>query len=93
MLLTRGGPVDPWGDVMKFIVEVGFPLKPFNTYLRQGTARAKIGTVLGAVKPGVIYFADNGVGRGAVMVVDLDSAGKALHVTQPLILNFSAPIH
>jgi hypothetical protein len=30
-----------WGDVMKFIVEVGCSLEPFNTYLRQGTAGRK----------------------------------------------------
>ena len=48
--------------------------------------REKIGEVLGAVKPGVIYFTDNGVGRDALMVVDLDSAGQAPHMTQPLML-------
>jgi hypothetical protein len=32
--------------------------------------------VLGAIKPGVIYFTGNGVGRSAVMFVDLDSAGQ-----------------
>ena len=68
---------DLWGDVMKLIVEVDFPLEPFSTYVRQGTAGEKIGEVLGAIKPEVIYFTDNGVGRGAVMVVDLDSAGQA----------------
>ena len=36
---------DPWGDVMKFIVEVDFPLEPFSTYVRKGTAGEKIGEV------------------------------------------------
>jgi len=78
---------------MKFIVEVDFPLEPFNTYVRQGTAGEKIGEVLGAIKPEVIYFTDNGVGRGAMMVVDLDRAGQAPHVTEPLMLNFGASVH
>jgi hypothetical protein len=26
---------------MKFITEIGFPLAPFNTYLRQGTVRRR----------------------------------------------------
>jgi hypothetical protein len=85
--LTRGG------DVMKFIVEVDFPLEPFSTYVRKGTAGEKIGEVLGAVKPEVIYFTDNGVGRGAVMIVEVDSASQVPHVTEPLMLNFDASVH
>ncbi len=78
---------------MKFIVEVDFPLEPFNTYVRQGNAGKKIGEVLGAIKPEVIYFTDNGVGRGAVIIIDVDSAGQIPHVTEPLLLNFSASVH
>jgi hypothetical protein len=40
--------------IMKFIVEVDFPLEPFSTYVRKGTAGEKIGEVLGAIKPEVI---------------------------------------
>ena len=49
--------------------------------------------MLGAIKPGVIYFTGNGVGRSAVMFVDLDSAGQAPHVTRPLMFSFSASVH
>ncbi|HBW20678.1 MAG TPA: panthothenate synthetase [Actinobacteria bacterium] len=78
---------------MKFIVEVAFPLEPFNTYVRKGTAGAKIGEVLGAIKPEVMYFTDNGVGRGALMIVEVDSASQVPHVTEPLMLNFDASVH
>jgi hypothetical protein len=78
---------------MKFIIEVDSPLEPFNTYVRQGTAGEKIGEVLGAIKPEVMYFTDNGVGRGAMMIVDLDSAAQAPHVTEPLMLTFNASVH
>ena len=84
---------DPWGDVMKFIVEVGFPLEPFSTYVRKGTAGEKIGEVLGAIKPEVIYFTDSGVGRGAMMIIEVDSASQVPHVTEPLMLNFDASVH
>ena len=47
---------------MKFIVEVSFPTEPFNTYVRKGTAGQKLGEILGAIKPEVVYFTDNGVG-------------------------------
>lgn len=78
---------------MKFIVEVDFPHEPFNTYVRKGTAGEKIREVLGAIKPEVIYFTDNGVGRGALMIIELDSASQVPHVTEPLMLNFGASVH
>jgi hypothetical protein len=78
---------------MKFIVEVDFPLEPFNTYVRNGTAGAKIGEVIGAIKPEVIYFTDNGPGRGALMIVDLADMSQVPHVTEPLMLTFGASVH
>ena len=78
---------------MKFIVEVEMPLEPFNTYVRNGTAGEKIGEVLGAVKPEVVYFTDNGVGRVAVIIVELDSASQIPHVTEPFMLTFDASVH
>jgi hypothetical protein len=82
-----------WGDVMKFIVEVEFPVEPFNTDVRQGAIGERIGEVLGAIKPELIYLTDSGVGRGGMTIVDLDSAGQAPHVTEPLTLNFGASVH
>lgn len=78
---------------MKFIVEAGFPLEPFNTYVRKGDAGARIGEVLGSVKPEVVYFTDNGVGRGALLIVDLPDATHIPHVTEPLMLAFDASVH
>jgi hypothetical protein len=78
---------------MKFIVEVSFPLEPFNTYVREGTAGQKIGEALAAVKPEVIYFTDSGVGRGAVMVIEIERASQVPHVTEPLMLSFDASVH
>lgn len=78
---------------MKFIVEVDFPTEPFNTYVRKGVAGERIGEALEAIKPEVCYFSDNGVGRGAVMIVDLTSANQVPHVTEPLMLTFDAAVH
>ena len=78
---------------MKFIVEASFPLEPFNTYVRQGVAGEKIGTVLGAIAPEVVYFTDHGPGRGATLVVDLENFDQLPHVTEPLMLTFDAAVH
>ena len=78
---------------MKFIVEVAFPHEPFNSLVRDGTVGQKIGEVLDSIKPEAFYFTDNGVGRGAVMIVDLENASQAPHVTEPLMLAFDASVH
>lgn len=78
---------------MKFIVEVEFPTEPFNTYVRKGVAGERIGEALESIKPEVCYFTDNGVGRGAVMVVDLESGNQVPHITEPLMLSFDASVH
>ena len=78
---------------MKFIVEVSFPTEPFNTYVREGTAGQTIGEVLGAINPEVAYMTDNGVGRGAIMIVDLENAAQVPHITEPMMLTFDASVH
>jgi len=78
---------------MKFIVEIEMPLEPFNSFVRQGTAGQKIGAVLDAIKPEAIYFTDNGVGRGALMILDLENGSQVPHVTEPLMLTFNASVH
>ncbi len=78
---------------MKFIVEVSLPSEPFNTLVRKGVAGGKIGEVLGAIQPEVVYFTDTGVGRGAILVVDLADMSQLPHVTEPFMLNFDASVH
>jgi hypothetical protein len=78
---------------MQLIVEAGFPHEPFNSYVRAGTVGAKIGETLQAIHPEVIYFTDSGVGRGLMMIVEIDNASQAPHVTEPLMLTFNASVH
>jgi hypothetical protein len=78
---------------MKFIVEGSFPHEPFNSYVREGIIGEKIGETVQAINPEVIYFTDSGVGRGLLMIVDLEDASQAPHVTEPLMLTFNASVH
>ena len=78
---------------MRFIVEASFPLEPFNSYAREGIASEKIGEVLQSIKPEAAYFTDNGVGRGALLIVDLPDMSHVPHVTEPLMLAFDASVH
>jgi len=78
---------------MKFIAEIGFPLEPFNTFVREGTVGQKIGETLKAIAPEVAYFTDNDVGRGMLMVVDVKDYSQLPHVSEPLFLAFDASVH
>ena len=78
---------------MKFLIEVGFPLEPFNTYVRKGDVGERIGEILGGIKPEVAYFTDNGPGRGLHMIVDLPDMSHVPYVTEPLMLAFDATVH
>ena len=77
---------------MKFIVEVSFPHEPFNTFVREGTAGQKIGEAIEAVGPEAIYFTDKGVGRGAVMIVNVDDASQIPNMSEPWLLTFNASV-
>ena len=78
---------------MKFIVEASFPLEPFNSYVRDGTIGEKIGETLQTLHPEVVYFTDLGVGRGMLMIVDIDDVSQTPHITEPLMLTFDASVH
>ena len=78
---------------MKFIVEASLPHEPFNTYVRDGVAGDRIGEVLQALQPEVVYFTDLGVGRGILMIMDIDDMSQVPHVTEPLMLAFNATVH
>ena len=79
--------------IIKAIVEVSFPHEPFNSYVRAGTVGKKIEEIMQEIHPEVVYFTDNGVGRGLLMIVDLPDASHAPHVTEPLMLEFNASVH
>ena len=34
-----------------------------------------------------------GAGRSTIMIVDLENASQAPHITEPLMLNFNASVH
>ena len=74
---------------MKFIVEVAFPLEPFNTYVRKGIAGQKLGEGLEGIKPRSCTSPIT-AWVAALMIIEADSAAQAPHLTEPLMLNFDA---
>ena len=75
---------------MKMLVNVIFPLEPFNTMVRNGTAGENIGRIVEAIKPEFIYFTDLDGHRGAVMLVEISNATSVPSIAEPWFLVFEA---
>ena len=43
---------------MKMLVNVAFPIEPFNSMVKNGTAGEIIGRVIDDIKPDIIYFTE-----------------------------------
>ena len=75
---------------MRILMDVRCPIEPFNTLVRKGTAGEVIGRILAEIKPEAAYFTEHDGRRGAVLVVNLDSASQIPALAEPWFLNFNA---
>ncbi len=77
---------------MRMIVEMEFPLEPFNTMVKNGTAGQVIQKVMEAIKPEAMYFAARNGKRGGTMIVDLPDASSIPKIAEHLFLAFEASV-
>jgi hypothetical protein len=56
---------------MRTIVNFQFPVEPFNTLVRDGTAGNVLTSILDEIKPEAVYFYDPNGCRGGTMIVNL----------------------
>jgi len=77
---------------MKMIMHVDFPLEPFNTLVRNGTAGATLQKALNDVKPEAAYFSEENGRRGAVLIVDVPEASRIPALAEPFFLTLNASV-
>jgi hypothetical protein len=75
---------------MRMLLHVKFPNEPFNNFVREGTAGAKIRRILEELKPEATYFTETDGRRGAMMIVDVPDASKIPLLAEPWFLAFNA---
>lgn len=75
---------------MKMLINVAFPIEPFNSMVRDGTAGKVLGRIIDEIKPESIYFTEQEGNRGAVMIVNIPDASHIPVVSEPWFLNFEA---
>ena len=77
---------------MRMLMHVHFPLEPFNTAVRDGTAGEKIQRILEALKPEAAYFSEQDGERGATLVVNVDTPSDVPALAEPFFLTFDAAV-
>jgi len=75
---------------MRMIVNVIFPVEPFNSMVRSGKVGEVIEKIIADIKPESIYFSEIEGCRGCVIVVEVPSASAVPAIAEPFFLNFDA---
>jgi hypothetical protein len=73
-------------------MNVRIPHATFNAAVKDGTAGAKLGKILEAIKPEAVYFTEHNGLRGAVIIVDLPDVSKIPLLAEPWFLTFEADV-
>jgi len=77
---------------MRMAFQVTLPIEPFNTYVKNGSAEAKIQQALGEMKPEAVYFTEQDGHRGAFIVVNVNDASEIPAKAEPLFVLFNAEV-
>ena len=77
---------------MRVLLFAPLPHHKFNAAVKDGTAGAKLGKILDAIKPESIHFTELCGKRTAVMVVDLPDTTKIPALAEPWFLTFEADV-
>jgi hypothetical protein len=74
------------------LIDLGFPVEPFNTYVRDGSAGERIAKILDDLKPEAVYFTEQDGQRGGIMIIDVASPSDVPRIAEPFFLTFEAEV-
>ena len=77
---------------MRMLIDLDFPIEPFNTYVRDGSAGERIAKILDDLKPEAVYFTEQDGQRGGIMIVDVASPSDVPSIAEPFFLTFDAEV-
>jgi hypothetical protein len=77
---------------MRMLMQVQFPLEPFNSAVRDGSAGPKMQKILEAIKPEAVYFSEQDGRRGGVLVVNVKDPSEIPFLAEPWFLLFNASV-
>jgi hypothetical protein len=74
------------------LVDLNFPLEPFNSLVRNGTVGQKIQQILEDIKPEAVYFSERNGRRGGILIVDVADPSRVPAIAEPFFLTFNASV-
>ena len=77
---------------MQMLMNVRFPIEPFNSAVRDGSVGPKIQKILEAIKPIATYFGTGHGRRGGTLVVNVDDPADIPKLAEPFFLTFDAEV-
>ena len=77
---------------MRMLMHVRFPLEPFNSAVRNGTAGEKIQRILESIRPEAVYFTEQNGHRGGTLVVNVKDVSEVPALAEPFFLTFNAEV-
>ena len=77
---------------MQMLMNVRFPIEPFNSAVRDGSVGPKLKKILEAIKPDASYFTAGNGQRGGTFVVTVDNPSDIPSLAEPFFLTFDAKV-
>ncbi len=77
---------------MRMLMNIIFPLEPFNSAVRDGTVGSKMKAILDQIKPEAVYFTEQNGQRGGILVVDVKDSSEIPSLAEPWYLTFEADV-
>jgi len=77
---------------MRMLMHVEFPLEPFNTAVRDGSAGRKIQKIMEELKPEAAYFSEHNGRRGGTLVINVNEPSQVPFFAEPFFLTFNAQV-
>lgn len=77
---------------MRMLMHVQFPMEPFNTYVKDGSAGQKIQKIMESIKPEAAYFTEQNGHRGATLAIDMKESSEIPKFAEPFFLTFNAHV-
>jgi hypothetical protein len=77
---------------MRMIMQLTFPLEPFNSAVRDGSIGKKVQRILDANKPVAAYFTEQNGHRGGLLIVDVKDPSEIPVLAEPWFLILDANV-
>src|ERR1700692_4776007 len=77
---------------MRILMEVKLPLEPFNSYVRDGSAGARMQKILADAKPEAAYYGDRVGHRGGYCEANMDDPSEVPARAEPWCVGFNAHV-